>query len=41
MQFLLVDKDLLFDENLTGNEYRIYSCLLFLYNKEKQCSFLP
>lgn len=39
MQFLKLSTELITDNNITSNEFRIYSYLLSLYNVEKQCSY--
>ncbi|WP_066677513.1 helix-turn-helix domain-containing protein [Clostridium septicum] len=39
MQFLKLSTELITDNNITSNEFRIYFYLLSLYNVEKQCSY--
>ena len=39
VQFLLLDKNLITDTNISDKEYRIYTYLLYLYNAEKKGSY--
>lgn len=39
MQFLKLPYELITDNNITSNEFRIYTYLLSRYNTEKECSY--
>lgn len=39
MQFLKLAHELITDKNITSNEFRIYTYLMSLYNKEKKCAY--
>lgn len=39
MQFLKLPYELITDNNITSNEFRIYTYLLSRYNEEKQCAY--
>ena len=39
VQFLLLDKNLITDTNISDKEYRIYTYLLYLYNADKKGSY--
>ena len=39
MQFLKLPHELITDKSITSNEFRIYTYLMSLYNKEKKCAY--
>lgn len=39
MQFLKLAHELITDKNITSNEFRIYTYLMSLYNKERKCAY--
>lgn len=39
MSFVMVDRNLVTDQNINANEYRVHTYLLLMYNQNKACAF--
>lgn len=39
MSFVMIDRNLITDKNITASEYRVHTYLLLMYNENKACAF--